>query len=56
MATELLFGIQTHSIRHAEADEMLSKIFLSQIHEIFQYLPGNIQPSHATIFPRSPLI
>ncbi|MED5359477.1 MAG: hypothetical protein VYD85_13825 [Pseudomonadota bacterium] len=23
MATELLFGIQTHSIRHAEADEML---------------------------------
>lgn len=26
-----------------EADEMLSKIFLSQIHEIFQYLPGNIQ-------------
>ncbi|MBT3871399.1 MAG: DEAD/DEAH box helicase, partial [Flavobacteriaceae bacterium] len=26
-----------------EADEMLSKIFLSQIQEIFQYLPGNIQ-------------
>ena len=23
MATELLFGIQTHSIRHAEADDML---------------------------------
>ena len=26
-----------------EADEMLSKIFLNQIHEIFQFLPGNIQ-------------
>ena len=26
-----------------EADEMLSKIFMSQIYEIFRFLPGNIQ-------------